>query len=139
LIHVVQYIKEVNVWARLRPVFGTEKGKHFPSCGILVKLLSQGRNSGIFSRLYTRLTVFPGVVAALGNVECLAEQLNGILVALLCEALILYARLREKVVIAFLAHHVSVARVHFLAAIDDFLPQAEENASFPEMPLSRVL
>src|SRR5581483_7380365 len=70
---------------------------------LLEALLKQSRNSGLFSRLCPRLTVFPGVVAALGNVQGLAEQLNSILVILLCNERILYASLREKMPRAFLS------------------------------------
>jgi hypothetical protein len=80
--------------------FGMDTRAPVDMAMLLEDLLNQSRNSGIFSRLCTRLTVFPGVAAALGNVQGLAEQLNRILLTLLCDELILYARLREKMPIA---------------------------------------
>ncbi len=43
---------------------------------LLVDLLDQGRNSGIFSLMGMGLAVFPGIIAALGNFQGLAEKLN---------------------------------------------------------------
>ncbi len=68
---------------------------------LLEDLLNQGRNSGIFSHVCIWLAVFAGIIAALGDVQSIAEQLNGILLTLLRDKLIPYARLREKMPIAF--------------------------------------
>jgi hypothetical protein len=54
---------------------------------LLEDLLTQGCNAGIFSLMGTELAVFPGVIAALGNVQGIAEQPNGILVTLLVDEL----------------------------------------------------
>ncbi len=54
---------------------------------LLEDLLNQGCNAGIFSLMGTELAVFPGVIAALGNVQGIAEQPNGILVTLLGDEL----------------------------------------------------
>jgi hypothetical protein len=43
---------------------------------LLEDLLNQSRNSGIFSLMGTGFALFPGIIAALGNIERLAEQLN---------------------------------------------------------------
>jgi hypothetical protein len=39
----------------------------------LVDLLNQGRYAGIFSLMSTRLAVFPGIIAALGDIERFTE------------------------------------------------------------------
>jgi hypothetical protein len=43
---------------------------------LLEDLLNQGRNAGIFSLMGTGLSLFPGIIAALGNVQGIAEKLN---------------------------------------------------------------
>ena len=43
---------------------------------LLVNLLDQRCNPGIFSLMSTRLALSPGVIAAFGNLQCIAEQLN---------------------------------------------------------------
>jgi hypothetical protein len=43
---------------------------------LLGDLLNQGRNSGIFSLMGTGLALLPGIIAALGNVQGSAAQLN---------------------------------------------------------------
>jgi hypothetical protein len=69
---------------------------------LLEDLLDQGCNSGIFSLMGTGLTLLPGIIAALGNLQGIAEQLNGIILTLLCDELKFYARLREKIPRVFL-------------------------------------
>jgi hypothetical protein len=68
---------------------------------LLEDLLNQGRNSGIFSLMGTGLALLPSIIAALGNLQDIAEQLNGIILTLLCDELKFYARPREKMPIAF--------------------------------------
>jgi hypothetical protein len=102
-------------------------------------LLDQRGNAGIFSLMGTGFALFPGIIAALGNVQGLAEQLNGIILTLLCDELKFYARLREKMrALLFLVHPAPDARDHFRASIGDSLPQVEEDVRFQEMHLSRV-
>jgi hypothetical protein len=105
---------------------------------LLEDLLNQGSNVGIFSLVGTGRALFPGVIAAYRNVQGLAEQLNGIILTLLCDELKFYTRLRKKMPIAFLIHRAPAARVHFLALSGGFLPPLEEDAHFQEKHLSRV-
>ena len=67
---------------------------------LLEDLLNQGCNSGVFSLTGTRLALFPGIRAALGDVQARAERLNSILMTVFCDELIFYIRLREKMPIA---------------------------------------
>lgn len=106
---------------------------------LVVNLLDQRCNLGIFSLMGTRLTLFPGVIAALGNLQGIAEEGNRILLTLFCNELKFYTRLREKMPIVFLIRRAPAARAHFLVLIGDFLPQVGEDVHFREMHLSRVL
>src|SRR5437867_974680 len=63
-------------------------------------LLDFGCKLGIFSAMLAHRAVFPGIIAALGNLQCLAEQRDRIFVAVLCHELKLHSWLREKMPIA---------------------------------------
>jgi hypothetical protein len=73
-----------------------------------VDLLNFGGKFGIFSAVLGTLPVFPGVIAALGNLQRLAEQRDRVLVAVLCQELELQSWPREKMPIAFLGYHAPV-------------------------------
>src|SRR5450759_5536502 len=64
-------------------------------------LLNFGGKSGIFSAMLGSLPVFPGIIAALGNLQGLAQLGDRILVAVLCDELKFHSGPREKMPIAF--------------------------------------
>jgi hypothetical protein len=46
-------------------------------------LLDVGAQTSIFSAMRARLSTFPGIIATLGDFECLAEHLDRVVVVLL--------------------------------------------------------
>ena len=79
----------VNAWASINPTI------------LLKKLLDLGGEAGIFSAVLARLTVQPGVIATLGNLKRLAEDTDGILLAVLRNERKGQSWLREKMPRAF--------------------------------------
>lgn len=106
---------------------------------LLVDLLDQGGYSGIFSLMWTGLALFPGIIAALGNFQRLAEKLNRIMVTLLCDELKFYARLREKMPIAFFNMSRSCRKSSFSRFKWRFSSSSGRRCPLPGMHLFRVL
>src|SRR6266516_6867805 len=85
-------------------------------------LLDFGCKLGIFSTVVGSLPAFPGIIAALRNLQRFAQQRDRVLLALLGNELKFHSWPREKMPIAFLRYHAPAAEGHSLVSVGEFPP-----------------
>jgi hypothetical protein len=81
---------------------------------ILENLLDTSRKPGIFSAMLRWVPIFPAIIAALRNFKSFAEDRDRGVILVLCNKLIFYSWLREKMPIAFLVCHAPDEEDHSL-------------------------